>query len=158
MGQLPQRRVQPSPAGRYDVETRCNGVAHPFVFQAPLENERLVDDKPEYVATTRAKGVRRLVEENLPDARHITLVMDNLNTLVGASLYKPFSPEKAKWLLEKLEFVYTPKYGSWLNKVECGFNAPVCQCLDRRLPDIGIAGREVDVRTRCHNEHGKPVE
>ena len=38
--------------------------------------------------------------------------MDNLNTHTGASLYKVFPPEMARALLDKLEFVYTPKHGS----------------------------------------------
>ena len=46
------------------------------------------------------------------EAKRITLVMDNLSTHTGASLYKTFEPEMARRLLEKLEFVYTPKHGS----------------------------------------------
>ena len=34
--------------------------------------------------------------------------MDNLNTHVGASLYKTFAPEEARRILNKLEFHYTP--------------------------------------------------
>ncbi len=64
----------------------------------------------------------------------ITLVMDNLNTHTGASLYKSFEPEVARRLLEKLEFVYTPKHGSWLNIAECEFSVLSRQCLRRRLP------------------------
>ena len=37
----------------------------------------------------------------------ITLVMDNLSTHTGASLYKAFEPAIARALLDKLEFVYT---------------------------------------------------
>ena len=56
------------------------------------------------------------------DAKRITLVMDNLNTHTGASMYKAFEPQIARALLAKLEFVYTPKHGSWLNMVECEFS------------------------------------
>ena len=62
--------------------------------------------------------------------------MDNLNTHTGASLYKAFPPEMARALLDKLEFVYTPKHGSWLNMAECEFSVLGRQCLARRLPDM----------------------
>ena len=40
----------------------------------------------------------------------ITLVIDNLNTHVGASLYKTFKPQEARRILDKLELHYTPKH------------------------------------------------
>ena len=46
------------------------------------------------------------MQEDYVDAKRITLVMDNLNTHTGASLYKAFPPDTARALLEKLEFVY----------------------------------------------------
>ncbi|SER24014.1 hypothetical protein SAMN05421690_11073, partial [Nitrosomonas sp. Nm51] len=36
------------------------------------------------------------------------LVMDNLNTHTGASLYKTFEPSEARRILDKLKFHYTP--------------------------------------------------
>jgi transposase len=83
------------------------------------------------------------VQEDYPDARHITLVMDNLNTHTGASLYKAFAPEVARALLDKLEFVYTPKHGSWLNMAECEFSVLSRQCLARRIPDIETVATEI---------------
>ena len=62
--------------------------------------------------------MRQLVVKGFPDAERITLVMDNLNTRAGASLYKAFEPAKARRLLNKLEFARTPKHGSWLNMAE----------------------------------------
>ena len=61
--------------------------------------------------------------------------MDNLNTHVGASLYKAFPPEEARRLLDKLEFNYTPKHGSWLNMAEIEFSLLSRQCLRDRIGD-----------------------
>ena len=61
--------------------------------------------------------------------------MDNLNTHVGASLYKAFPPEEARRLLDKLEFNYTPKHGSWLNMAEIEFSLLSRQCLRDRMGD-----------------------
>ena len=49
------------------------------------------------------------MEEDYPQAQRITLLMDNLSTHTGASLYQTFEPARARALLDKLEFVYTPK-------------------------------------------------
>ena len=101
--------------------------------------------QPTIPGQTWAEGVRRLVEEDFPQAQRITLVMDNLSTHTGASLYKTFEPAKARALLDKLEFVYTPNHGSWLNIAECELSVLARQCLDRRIPDIdSLPSTEVD--------------
>ena len=102
----------PGHPARYDAEYERNGVAHLLLYYAPLENWRRVDVEEDHVATTWAGGVRQLVEEDFPEAERITLVMDNLNTHTGASLYKAFPAPEARRLLKKLEFVYTPRHGS----------------------------------------------
>jgi transposase len=70
-----------------------------------------------------------------PHAERITLVMDNLNTHTGASLYKAFEPEEARRILDRLEIHYTPKHGSWLKMVEIELSILSRQCLDRCIPD-----------------------
>ena len=62
--------------------------------------------------------------------------MDNLNTHVPGALYETFKPEKAKDLLNRFEFVYTPKHGSWLNMAEIELNVLIGQCLGRRIDNI----------------------
>ena len=83
---------------------------------------------------------------------------DNLSTHTGASLYKTFEPEIARRLLAKLEFVYTPKHGSWLNMAECEFSVLSRQCLNRRLPDIKAVRREVTAWTDSRNQAGNTVD
>ncbi len=136
-------KASPGQTERYDAEYERNGVAHLMIFYAPFENWRRVQVADNHKAVEWAEGIRRLVEEEYAEAKRITLVMDNLNTHTGASLYKAFKPEVARALLDKLEFVYTPKHGSWLNMAECEFSVLARQCLDRRLPDIETVEREV---------------
>ena len=76
-------------------------------------------------------------------AEKITLVMDNLNTHVPGSLYEMFQPDKAKTILDRFEFVYTPKHGSWLNMAEIELNVLTGQCLNRRIDDIAVVRKEV---------------
>jgi hypothetical protein len=90
-----------------------------------------------------AEQLRWLVDERYPEARRIKLVCDNLNTHNGASLYEAFDPAEARRILTKIEFVYTPKHGSWLNIAECELSVLSRQCLNRRLESTDILCREV---------------
>ena len=71
------------------------------------------------------------------------LVLDNLNTHTGASLYEAFPPAEARRLLERVEFHYTPKHGSWLNMAEVEIGVMNGQCLNRRLDARPIVCDEV---------------
>ena len=57
---------------------------------------------PNHAAPTWAEGVRRLVEEDYPQAQRITLLMDNLSTHTGASLYH--LSQRGRRVADKLEF------------------------------------------------------
>jgi hypothetical protein len=76
-------------------------------------------------------------------AKRITLVMDNLNTHEQGSLYHTFKPNKAKELLDRFEFVYTPKHGSWLNMAEIELRVLTTQCLNRLIDTIAEVKSEV---------------
>tara|TARA_B100000959_G_C14914483_1_gene596672 strand:+ start:778 stop:1443 length:666 start_codon:yes stop_codon:yes gene_type:complete len=136
----------------YDAEYERNGVAHVMQFYTPFIGWRRMDVADNHKALQWAEGVRELVENDFADARRITLVMDNLNTHCGASLYKAFEPEVARGLLDKLEFVYTPKHGSWLNIAECEFSVLGRQCFSRRLGDIETVRTEVNAWTEARNQ------
>ena len=84
------------------------------------------------------------MEVHYPRAKKVRLVQDNLNTHDGASLYEAFPPAEARRLLDKIEFHYTPKHGSWLNMAETEIRIMNQQCLDRRLDSQGLIASEVD--------------
>ncbi|ASV74379.1 hypothetical protein THTE_1777 [Thermogutta terrifontis] len=52
------------------------------------------------------------------DCERITLICDNLNTHTNGVFYEVFPAERARQYVRRLEFVYTPKHGSWLNVAE----------------------------------------
>ncbi len=83
------------------------------------------------------------IAEHYPDATRITLVMDNLNTHRPGALYENFEPARAKALWDRFEFVYTPKYGSWLNVAEVELSVIIRQYLNRRIDSIDILRTEV---------------
>ena len=65
--------------------------------------------------------------------------MDNLNTHRTASLHQPFPAEGAK----RLEFLHTPKNGSWLNIAEIEFSVLARACLRGRNADEDSLDRAI---------------
>ncbi len=57
-----------------------------------------------------------------------------------------------------MEFVYTPKHGSWLNRAECEFSVLTRQYLSRRLPDLETVRQEVDAWSLARNQAATRVE
>jgi hypothetical protein len=78
-----------------------------------------------------------------PNAVKIALVQDNLSTHKPASLYEAFPPAEARRLVERFEWHYTPKHGSWLNMAETELSVLSSQCLDRRIADKDTLVSEV---------------
>ena len=104
--------AKPGTVEKYDTEYERNGVSTMFMFFEPLEGKRQVAVTDQRTAVDWAQQIRNLVDVRYPHAERITLVMDNLNTHTGASLYKAFEPEEARRILTRLEIHYTPKQGS----------------------------------------------
>ena len=105
-----------------------------------------------------AEEVRRLAEEDYPHAEKIRLVLDNLSTHTPAAFYEAFEPERARRLVRRVEFCYTPVHGSWLNMAEIEISALVRQCLKRRLPDVEALGRKTKAWERERNRLGASVD
>jgi hypothetical protein len=111
------------------------------------------------VLTTRyAQQMKYLVDERYPKAIKITVIQDQLNTHVPASLYKAFHPAEAQRILDKLEFHYTPKHGSWLNMAEIELSVLARQCLDRRIPDPETLKQEMAAWEANRNQGNHSVD
>ena len=128
---------------RYDYEYERNGVCNLFMFFEPLGGKRHVSVTDRRTKTDWAVEIKELLDVRYPKARKVTLVMDNLNTHTGASLYEAFEPHEARRLLDRLEIHYTPKHGSWLNMAEIELAVLSRQCLSRRLPDKATLSSEI---------------
>ena len=127
--------AKPGREARHDCEYERNGVANLFMVFAPLEGWRLVKVTDRHTAIDYAHMLRDLSDVHFPDAAKIALVQDNLNTHKPASLYEAFPAAEARRLVERFEWHYTPKHGSWLNMAESELAVLSTQCLDRRIPD-----------------------
>ena len=110
--------AKPGRKARHDYEYERNGVANLFMMFAPLEGWRYVKVTERHTAIDYAHALRDLSDVHFPDAAKIVLVQDNLNTHKPASLYEAFPAAEARRLVERFEWHYTPKHGSWLDMAE----------------------------------------
>jgi uncharacterized small protein (DUF1192 family) len=125
----------PGQTARIDYEYQRNGTSNLFMMCAPLEGWRHVKVTDRHTALDYAQVLKELSDTHFADAKRIILIQDNLNTHKPASLYEAFPPAEARRLVERFEWHYTPKHGSWLDMAETELSVLSVQCLDRRIPD-----------------------
>ena len=127
--------MKPGRPARFDYEYERNGTANLFMMFAPLEGWRHVKVTDRHTAVDYAHVLKDLADIHFSNARTIVLVQDNLNIHSKASLYEAFPAAEARRLVERFEWHYTPKHGSWLDLAESELGVLSSQCLDRRIPD-----------------------
>lgn len=150
--------VSPGKPERYDAEYERKGTCNIFLNFEPLKGKRRLKITEQRTKKDWAHFIKELVDEDYPHAEKIILVMDNLNTHAGSSLYEAFAPIEAKRILDKLEIHYTPKHGSWLNMAEIEFSHLSRQCLGRRIPDKETFIREISAWNKQRNEENVAVD
>jgi hypothetical protein len=145
--------AKPGRKARHDYEYERNGVANLFMLFAPLEGWRRVKVTDRHAAVDYAHVLKDLSDVHFPGASRIVLVQDNLSTHKTASLYEAFPPDEARRLVERFEWHYTPKHGSWLDMAESELGVLATQCLDRRIPNKQTLAREVAAWQDNRNKH-----
>ncbi len=148
---------RPGKPKREDYHYARGGVRSIFMFFAPHLGWRRVAAGRRRTRVDWARQIRRLVDEDFPNARHITLVCDNLNTHAKASLYEAFEPAEAHRLASKLHIVYTPRNGSWLNVAEIELSILSEQCPDRRIATAEDLDRELAAWNKSRNDQAGKV-
>jgi hypothetical protein len=148
--------AKPGRPARRDYEYERNGTANLFMMFAPLEGWRRVKITDRHAAVDYAQVLKELSDTHFPEADKIVLVQDNLSTHKPASLYEAFPAPEARRLVERFEWHYTPKHGSWLDMAESELGVLSSQCLDRRIPDKQTLIDEVaawqDARNKNHTK------
>jgi hypothetical protein len=150
---IPAKPGQPT---RHDYEYERNGTANLFMMFAPLEGWRHVKVTDRHTAVDYAHVLKELADVRFAKAKKIVLMEDNLNTHKPASLYEAFPAAEARRLVERFEWHYTPKHGSWLNLAESELSVLAGQCLDRRISDKQTLVAEVTAWENSRNKkHAK---
>src|SRR5215204_4327690 len=135
---------KPGCPARYDYEYERRGMANVFAIFEPKGCRRHLEVTERRTGVDFALAMRKLVDEHYPEAEKIRVVLDNLNTHTGASLYRAFEPSEARRVLRKLEVEL-----SVLSR----------QCLSgQRIPDQEMLAREVAAWESERNEQGATVD
>ena len=129
---------------RVDYEYERAGTASIFMFTEPLAEWRQATVRERRTKNDWATEVAALLEGRYADCPQVMLTCDNLNTHTKGAFYETFEPERARQLVRRIQFCYTPKHGSWLNVAENELSAMTRQCVDgRRFGDIETLRDEI---------------
>lgn len=147
--------LTPGQPRREDSEEARKGYADLFLWVAPFLGQRQIWVAPRRTKHEFACALRDLVAA-FPQAERITLVLDNLNTHIPGALFEAFPPEEAAAIDAKLEWVFTPKHGSWLNLAEVEWSVLRRRCLSRRIGDAATLVREITAWVADRNAEAVP--
>ena len=144
---------------RVDYEYERNGTASIFMFAEPLAGYRRATARSQRTKQDWALELASLLDSRYADCERITLVLDNLNTHTKGAFYETFEPAVAKAYLKRIEFVYTPKHGSWLNVAECELSCLTSQCLaGRRIGELDELQTEIAAWAERTNNNQRGVD
>ena len=136
--------IKPGQEARVDYEYIRHGVVNIFMANEPLMGKRMVEITESKTKKDWAGFIKKIADDQYPDAKRITLVMDNFKTHNPSAFYETFEPEEAKRLWDRFEFVFTPKHGSWLNMAEIELHVLNGQCLNRHISTVEQVKEEVN--------------
>lgn len=144
---------------RVDYEYERAGTACIFMFAAPLSGWRKVSVRPRRTKVDWALEMEELLRTRYADTEKVILVCDNLNTHTRGAFYEAFDAKKARELVERIEFHYTPKHGSWLNIAENELSSLTRQCISsRRIESIAMLHAETSGWAEASNEKQRGVD
>jgi hypothetical protein len=117
---------------RVDYEYERAGVASIFMFTEPLAGWREVSVRERRTKADWATEMAQLLQGRYADCEKVIVVCDQLNTHTKGAFYEVFEPQVARQLVQRIEFRYTPKHGSWLNIAENELSSLTRQCVSSR--------------------------
>ena len=144
---------------RVDYEYERAGTASIFMFAEPLSGWRKVSSRLQRTKVDWALEMEELLRTRYADAKKVILICDNLNTHTRGAFYEAFEAKKARDLVRRIEFHYTPKHGSWLNIAENELSSMTRQSLSgRRIETIEILRAETSAWADASNEKQRAVD
>ena len=153
---LPATKQHPQ---RVDYEYERAGTAAVFMFCEPLGGWRQASARERRTKVDWAQEVGALMEGRYADCEKVTVVLDNLNTHTKGAFYAAFEATRARELVQRIEFCYTPKHGSWLNIAENELSAMTRQCLSgRRIGDLETLRTEIAAWSEGVNTRQRGVD
>ena len=146
-----EEKMEKGKEKRVDYEYVRHGVVNIFMANEPLRGKRMVEVTEYKTKKDWARFIKRISDEMYPEARKITLVMDNFKTHSIGSFYEAFEPAEAKRLTDRFQFIFTPKHGSWLDMAEIELHVLNTQCLNRHIATLEEVKQEVQAWQEIRN-------
>jgi DDE superfamily endonuclease len=143
--------VKPGVPKRVDNEYSREGTCVVLLAYDIDKGVRYAEVREQRTKKDYAQFIDKIISEHYSDAGRVKLVQDNLNTHTKGSFYEHLSIQRAGELSTLIDFVYTPKHGSWLNMAEIEFSALARQCLDQRIASIAQMKQSVQTWTDIRN-------
>jgi len=144
---------------RVDYEYERAGTACVFMFAEPLSGWRKVNARPRRTKVDWALEMEELLRTRYAEAEKVMLVCDNLNTHTRGAFYEAFEAKKARELVRRIEFHYTPKHGSWLNIAENELSSLTRQAISgRRIESIEMLRTETSAWADSSNEKQRGID
>ena len=150
--------MRPGDTTKVDYEYIRQGMCNAFMFVEPLGQWREVHVNATKKALDWAGYIKWLVDlPRFAEAERITMVCDNLITHALGSLYLKYSPEEAFRIVNRLELVFTPKHGSWLNMAEPELSVMTRQCFTDRVASQDQAEERIKAWYADRNQRQKGI-
>ncbi len=158
--------AKPGVCQRTDYEYRREGTANPYMESVydlrtaqrlPSRGGRHLEVTERRTKQDFARILAELADRHYPSAERIQVVCDNLNIHTKAVLYEALAPEEARRIARRIDLVFTPKHGSWLNMAEIEISVFELQCLNRRIESLARLAQEAKAWQTPRNRTRKPV-
>jgi len=150
--------AEPGAVARVDHRYKRNGKQRLHISTEPLTGWVNVEITEKRRIREWVDRMVELADVHYPDAECIRVVMDQLNTHKPAGFYQFFPPDEARAYLDRFEFHYTPKRGSWLNMAEIEIGVLKRQCLNRRIHHAATLRTEVAAWQNHRNSINRPID
>jgi hypothetical protein len=151
-------KVKPGHPAKYDAHYKREGVCNLFLFVEPLRGGRQVLVREQRTKKDWVQCLTTILEQYWDEIEMMRVVLDNLNSHTPAAFYEVYEPAKAKRLLSRLEFHYTPTHASWLNIAEIELSVLVRQCLKQRISSQECMKKEVTNWSIARNQAYRTVD
>ena len=140
-----------------DYEYKREGVAEIYMVAEPKAGKRFIELADSHDSHHWARVVAQIAEKLYGEAERITLVQDNLSAHRKAALYEVFDAGRARSILRRIEFVYTPRHGSWLNMAEIELSVLKRVALKQRMESRAKLQKQIRAYLREKNSVPKAV-
>jgi hypothetical protein len=149
--------AKPGKVRKVDYEYKRQGTCCMFIAYDLDRGWRYTEVRKQRTKKDYAAFIDRLLSTYYMDAKKVKLVQDNLNTHTKGSFYEHLSVGRAGALSALIDFVYTPKHGSWLNMAEIELSALSRQCLEGRIGTVEELQKQTGLWTGRRNRQAVKI-